>query len=63
MDGSPNNRIIANLPEGVFEQMNSDTLLELIGDVSLLTIEQLKDELEKINEGGTHSFVLLGENN
>jgi hypothetical protein len=63
MDGSPNNRIISRLPEGAFAQMNAETILELIGDVSLLTIEQLKDELEKINEGGTHSFVLLGENN
>ncbi len=63
MEGSPNNRIIARLPEGAFAQMNAETILELIGDVSLLTIEELEDELEKINQGGTHSFVLLGENN
>jgi hypothetical protein len=56
---SPNIPIIDRLPQGVFESMNADAISELIGDVSLLTEAELVSELERLNEGGTHSFVLL----
>ena len=53
---------IANLPAGVFAQLNKNAVEELIGDASLLSISELENELQKINEGGSHAFVLLGDN-
>ncbi len=54
---------IANLPEGVFAQLNIEAVTEIIGDASLLTHDELVSELEKVNAGGSHAFILLGENN
>ncbi len=54
---------IQNLPAGVFEQMNQDAVRDIIGDPSLLTNDELLTELDRVNEGGTHAFILLGENN
>ena len=59
---SPNISAISRLPEGVFTQMNIEAVTELIGDASLLTTAELLEELERVNEGGTHSFILLGAN-
>lgn len=56
-------KTIASLPRAIFEDMNRDAVENLIGDVSLLTIEEVEDELNRVNDGGTHSFILLGENN
>ena len=56
---SPNIPTIDRLPQGVFIQMNIDAIAELIGDVSLLTESELVAEIERLNEGGTHSFILL----
>ena len=52
---------IANLPAGTFAQLNIDAVTEIIGDASLLTRDELLAELEKVNEGGTHAFILLDE--
>jgi hypothetical protein len=41
--------------------MNIDAIKDLIGDASLFTREQLLAELERINEGATHSYILLAE--
>ncbi len=51
---------IANLPAGIFEQMNKQAVSEIIGDASLLSTDELIRELERINEGGSHAFILLG---
>ena len=56
---SPNIPAIERLPQGVFAQMNIEAISELIGDVSLLTEAELVSEIERLNEGGTHSFILL----
>ena len=56
---SPNIPVIERLPQGVFESMNIDAVASLIGDVSLLTEAELVSEIERLNEGGTHSFILL----
>jgi hypothetical protein len=56
-------KTIASMPRVIFEDMNRDAVENLIGDVSLLTIEEVEDELNRVNAGGTHSFILLGENN
>jgi hypothetical protein len=53
---------IASLPEGVFAQLNQDAVSEIVGDPSLLSTPELLSELERVNEGGTHAFILLGEN-
>jgi len=58
---SPNVSAISRLPEGVFASLNIQAITELIGDASLLTHDELLAELEKINDGGTHSFILLDE--
>ena len=53
---------IASLPEGIFAQLNQDAVSEIIGDPSLLSTPELLSELERVNEGGTHAFILLGDN-
>jgi hypothetical protein len=53
---------IKALPAGVFEKLNSDAVTEIIGDPSLLTQDQLQDELDRVNEGGSHAFIMLGDN-
>ena len=58
---SPNVKTISRLPEGVFVQLNIDAITEIIGDASLFTREELLEELERVNEGGTHSFILLAD--
>jgi hypothetical protein len=62
-DNSPMANQIAMLPEGVFAQINFEALTELVGDASLFTRDELLAELERVNEGGTHSFILLDEEN
>jgi hypothetical protein len=54
--------MIKNLPMGIFEQMNRECVASIIGDPSSLTREELLAELERVNEGGTHAFILLGAN-
>jgi hypothetical protein len=52
---------IQSLPEGVFISMNIDAITDLVGDASLLTHDELVSELETINAGGSHAFILLDE--
>ena len=54
---------IASLSEGLFAQLNREAVSELVGDPTQLTIEELEDELNRVNEGGSYAFILLGENN
>ena len=53
---------ILSLPEGVFAQLNSDAVTEIIGDPSLFSTPELLQELSRVNAGGSHAFILLGEN-
>ena len=53
---------IKALPKAIFEQMNQSAVTEIIGDPSLLTSDELLAELDRINEGGSHAFILLGDN-
>lgn len=50
------------LPKPIFEQLNAEAVREIIGDPSLLSKAELISELERINEGGSHAFILLGAN-
>ena len=55
-------KTIASLPAEIFASLNQDAVSEMLGDPSLLTLEEIQDELDRVNEGGTHAFILLGEN-
>ena len=60
---SPFAQQISRLPEGVFNSMNIQAITEMIGDASLLTRAELLSELQRVNDGGTHAFILLDERN
>ena len=60
---SPMGLRIATIPQDMFIAMNKECLRNILGNVSLLTREQLIAELERINENGTEAFIELGENN
>ena len=53
---------LAKLPAQVVADMNIQAVTELIGDASLFTHDELLQELERVNDGGTHAFILLGDN-
>jgi phosphoribulokinase len=59
---SPFATTVSRLPEGIFASMNIQAVAEIIGDASLFTREELLSELDRINDGGSHAFILLGEN-
>lgn len=52
---------IESLPAGAFVELNIQALTELVGDASLLTKDELLIALTKINDGGTHAFIMLDE--
>ena len=52
--------MISKVPATVFADMNRQAVEELIGDASKLSTAELIQELERINDGGTHAFILLG---
>lgn len=52
---------IESLPAGAFVELNIQALTELVGNASLLTNDELLVALEKINDGGTHAFIMLDE--
>lgn len=54
---------IESLPQGVFASMNIQAVTEIIGDASKFTREELLAELERVNDGGSHAFILLDEGN
>ena len=52
---------LAKMPAQVVADLNIQAVTELVGDASLLTRDELLAELEHINDGGTHAFILLDE--
>lgn len=52
---------IESLPQGMFTALNIQAVSEIIGNASLLTHDELVKELERVNDGGTHAFILLDE--
>ena len=61
-DHSPFVSTISKLPAGEFASLNIQAITEIIGDASLMTLAEIQDELDRVNEGATHSWILLGEN-
>ena len=53
---------IQSLPAGVFEQMNIQAVSDLM-NLQTFTLDEIQAELDRVNEGGSHAFILLGENN
>ena len=60
---SPFAGTLAKLPTQVVTDLNIQAVTEMIGDASLFTRDELLDELARINDGGTHAFILLDEEN
>ena len=54
---------LAKLPTQVVTDLNIQAVTEMIGDASLFTHDELLQELERVNDGGTHAFILLDEEN
>ena len=59
---SPFARQLASLPREIVDSMNIDAVTQMIGDASKFTTAELLAELERVNAGGTHAFILLGAN-
>ena len=62
MTNSPMASQIKSLPLSHFQKMNENAVNHLMGNPSLMTKAEILAELERINEGGTHAFILLGAN-
>jgi hypothetical protein len=54
---------LAMLPPEIVAGMNIQAVTEMIGDASKFTREELLEELARVNDGGTHAFILLDEGN
>jgi len=61
-DHSPFLGAIRNLPAQEFIALNISAVTELLGRPSLMTQEEILEELERVNDGATHSWILLGDN-
>ena len=59
---SPFAGALAKLPTQVVTEMNIQAVTEMIGDASKFTTAELLEELERVNDGGTHAIILLGAN-
>ena len=59
-DHSPFLGAIKNIPTEEFNKMNIDAIAELIGRPSLMTTAEILAKLAEVNEGATHSWILLG---
>ena len=58
---SPYAKQISQMPLADFAKLNVEAIDELIGNPSLLTREELEHELACLNEGGSHSFIMLND--
>lgn len=54
---------VASMGAEQFAELNSMAIRDVIGKASLFTREELLEELDRVNEGGTHAFILLDEGN
>ena len=58
---SPFAGTLAKMPTQVVTDLNIQAVTELVGDASKFTRDELLAELERVNDGGTHAFILLDE--
>ena len=50
---------VERLPAGVFTTENAQMVMELIGNPSLMTRQELSDELDRVNDGATQALLAL----
>lgn len=50
------------LPLDVLQQFHCEMLSEYL-PAQTYTLQEIQDVLNKLNDGGSHAFILLGENN
>ncbi|NDB08552.1 MAG: hypothetical protein EBX97_07825 [Actinobacteria bacterium] len=50
---------ISRLPVDMVNTMNTQAVLEIIGDISLLSADELSEELDRVNEGATQALICL----
>jgi hypothetical protein len=50
---------VKNLPEGLFSRMNESAIRELIGKVSLMSRDEIQQELDRVNEGFSQAYLEL----
>jgi len=50
---------IERMPAEIFNTQNCQMVMELIGNPSLMTREELTDEVNRINDGATQALVAL----
>ena len=58
---SPFARQLASMPRVMVDKINIDAVTEMIGDASKFSREELLAELERVNKGATHAFIILEE--
>ena len=51
---------IASLPEGAFTSINIQAVEDLLS-LKEYSIDEIKAELDRVNEGGSYAFILLDE--
>ena len=59
-DNSPFLGALKNMPAEQFIKLNIEAVRDLIGNASLMTTAEILAELARVNEGATHSWILLG---
>jgi hypothetical protein len=50
---------VERIPAEIFSSMNAQTILELIGNPSSFTREELEDEIARVNDGSTQAYLAL----
>lgn len=53
---------VKNLPPAIWQDINRGAVENIVGDVSTMSMAEIIDGLEKVNDGGSHAFILLGAN-
>lgn len=52
-------KTISKLPAGVFENMNQGAIKSMIGNPSTISLNELQDELNRVNEGYHEAYIAL----
>lgn len=60
---SPFADTLSKMHPAIIADMNAQAIEQLVGNLSLFTHEELLEELGRINEDGSHAFILLDEGN
>ena len=51
---------VKTLPPAIWQDINRNAVEEIVGDVSKMSVSEILKGLERVNEGGSHAFILLG---